>query len=349
LATSDASVHRQRDRPSKSPTLRHFDVYGLTVRVGGEWAEVVEELALDFAWFGTAPTSAEPDVDISVERREPDFGRYASARATFVTPRNVVYQEPGRTIVDYFGRGLAVLDRASGRLVLQGLESHLVHEAGYLFLLSRIGEHLDARGFARLHAVGLAGADGAVAVTLPSGGGKSTLARRALDDTVKLLSDDSPILDRQGRVHPFPLRIGVNPTDAESLPQEHVRRIERMEFHPKLVLDVAAFADRIETQPQPLRHLVIARRSLGCDATLEPAPRRAAVMPLVRESVVGVGLFQGMEFVLQHGWRDVAGKLGVAAGRAACCSAAVRRAHVWIATLGRDADRNWDCLRRLLA
>jgi hypothetical protein len=121
-----------------------------------------------------------------------------------------------------------------------------------------------------------------------------------------------------------------------------------MEFHPKLLLDVEAFADRAEARPQPLRHLVIGRRSLGVQASLEPVPRRSAVPTLIREAVVGVGIYQGMEFVLQHGMRDVVGKLEVAATRVACCSGALARAKVWRLTVGRDHARNWDAIAPLL-
>lgn len=336
----------QRLRGGRS---RSFDLYGLSVVVDGDWPDVINAVGLDFTWFETSLADAPPAIHIVVERRQPDFGAFAGAVNVFVTPRNVVYQEDGRTIVDYFGRALSVFDRRTGRLLLQGEDAHLVHEAAYLFLLSRVGEHLDTRGLCRLHAVGLAGAEGAVALLLPSGGGKSTVAVRALRaDGVKLLSDDSPLLDRHGRVHPFPLRIGVNPGEATGIPPEYVRRIERMEFHPKLALDLGAFTDRIEAHPQPLRHLVIARRSLGSEATLEHVPRRAAVRPLMREAVVGVGLYQGLEFVLQRGWRDVLGKTSAARTRAACCAAALRNAQVWRATLGRDAERNWALLEPLL-
>jgi hypothetical protein len=212
-----------------------------------------------------------------------------------------------------------------------------------------MGEHLEARGLTRLHALAVSGRQGAVAVMLPSGGGKSTLALRALrEDGVRLLSEDSPLIDRQGRAHPFPLRIAVNPTDAATLPEGAVRRMDRMEFHPKLVLDLEAFSDRVESRPQPLRHLVIGRRSLGRRASLEPAPRRTAVTTLVREAVVGVGIYQGMEFVLQHGMRDIVGKLGVAATRATCCSGVLARAQVWQLTVGRDHSRNWEALAPLL-
>jgi hypothetical protein len=326
-----------------------LDVYGLRVSVRGDWPEVLEELRLDFAWFERAPGPGPSDVEVVIERRPPDFEGLGDIPATFVTPRNVVYRDGPRTVVDYFGHAVAVVDRDGARNVIQGEEKHLVHQAAYLFLLSRIGQHLDARRLPRLHGLGLAGKEGAIVVMLPSGGGKSTLALRALRSPgVSLLSEDSPLIDRRGMVHPFPLRIGVNPTDAGSLPDGQVRRIERLEFHPKLVLELEAFADRVATSPKPLRHIVIGRRRLGREARIEPAPRVAALGPLFREAVVGVGLYQGMEFVLQRGARDVLGQAGPALTRAACCAAGLARAKVWRLETGRDHDRNWAAVEPLL-
>src|SRR5262249_33587125 len=144
-------------------------------------------------------------------------------------------------------------------------------------------------------------------------------------------------------------RIGLNPDDAQLLPENgSVRPIERMEFHSKLALDVESFEDRIEPSARPLRHLVIGRRTLGRTARLEPVPRRAALGPLPREAVVGVGVYQGMEFVLQRGMRDVLGKLGTAATRSTGSVGALARARVWHLELGRDHERNWQEVRRLL-
>jgi hypothetical protein len=326
-----------------------LDVHGLRIAIEGDWPELVEELRLDFAWFATPPPAG-ADVTVTVERRAPDYGAFGNLPAAFVTPRNVVYQDGERNVVDYFGQALSVYDRRAGTLRIQGEAKHLVHQAAYLFLLSRVGEHVDAAGLPRLHALGLSGAQGAVAVLLPSGGGKSTLGLRALrEDGVKLLSEDSPLIDVHGRVHPFPLRIGVNPTDAARLPDGHVREIERLEFHPKLVLDLEAFADRIEGTPQPLRHIVVGQRTLGDAAELAPVPRRRLAGTLLRECVVGVGLYQGMEFILQRGLRDLPGKTRPVATRTACCAAALARARTWTLTTGRDHERNWAALLPLLS
>jgi hypothetical protein len=325
-----------------------LDVHGLRVRAGGDWPEVLRSLALDFAWFeGTA--TRPPDATLTVERRAPDWDAHADARPAFVTPRNLVLADGERTLIDYFGRALSVYDRASREVTIQGEDAALVHEAAYHFVVSRIGEHLDRIGLVRLHALGLTGASGGVAIMLPSGGGKSTLGLQALrDPAVRLLSDDSPLLDRRGRLHPFPLRIGVNATDAASLPAGHVRRIDRMEHHPKLALELSAFRDRIEPRPQPLRHLVLGQRTLGKTARLEPLGRHAALGPLLRESVVGVGLYQGMEFVLQRGLRDVFSQAGPGLVRARGCAAGLARARVWRLTTGRDHEANWAALEPLL-
>ena len=326
-----------------------LSVYGLRAAVGGDWPEVVDDLGRDFAWFEEPSLLRPPAVRVTVRRGPPDFDRFGELRAAFVTPRNVVYQDADTTVVDYFGRAISALDRRRGHLVVQGEDAGLVHEAAYHFLLSRIGEHLDAQGLVRLHALGLSGPAGAIAVMLPSGGGKSTLALRALRERdCRLLSEDSPLIDRQGIVHPFPLRIGINPSDAALLPQGQVRRLERMEFHPKLALEVEAFADRVDPNGRPLRHLVIGCRTLGRSARLEPLARRNALGPLLREAVVGVGIYQGMEFVLQRGLLDVSGKVGTLATRSIVAAAVLARVRVWRFWLGRDHDRNWDALSPLL-
>jgi hypothetical protein len=325
-----------------------LDAYGLRLEVTGDWPEVIEEVRRDFAWFAAGGEVAGA-VSVRVERRRPDYTPFEKVEASFATPRNVVYNSNGRSAIDYFGSALSVYDRGAGTLLVQGEDLHLVHEAIYHFLLSVVGEHLDSIAMPRLHALGVAGRKGALALLLPSGGGKSTLALHALrDGDVRLISEDSPLLDRRGFLHPFPLRVGVNPHQAAELPSNNVRRIERMEFDPKLLLDLDSFRERIEPRPQPLRHLVIGSRSLSEAPQLAPLPKRAALRTLMREVVVGVGLYQGMEFVLQRGMGDLLGQVRPAFVRSAACATALRRAQVWGLTLGRDHERNWKALRTLL-
>jgi hypothetical protein len=326
-----------------------IDVYGLSVAIDGDWPEVVQNLGLDFAWFTAGDRSRQCDVTVTVVRRVPDLSRFGALPQAFVTSRNTVFQSGGRTIVDYSGRVVAVYDRTRDELLVEGTDQHLVHEAAYLFLLSRIGRHLDASGLMRIHALGLSGREGAVLLLLPSGGGKTTLGLRALKEPrVKLLSEDTPVLDRQGLVHPFPLRIGINPDDASLLPDGETRRIERLEYGPKLLLSIDAVRDRVERQPRPLRHIVVGRRWLSGGGALTPMPRRTLIGPMFRDGVVGVGVAQMIEYVLRTGARDLLGQSGVAFGRARCCARALAGTGAWRLELGRDADQNWAALAPLL-
>jgi hypothetical protein len=326
-----------------------LDVYGLRIGVDGDWPEVLDSLAGDFEWFRSHESANAPDLTVSVWRRPPDRTRFGAIPQAFVTSRNAVFQSGATTIVDYFGRALAVYDRERGQLVLEGEEEHLVHESAYLFLLSRIGHHLDRRGLTRVHALGLSGANGAVLVLLPSGGGKTTLALRALQDAgVKLLSEDTPLLDHDGLVHPFPLRLGINESDAELAPAREVRRIERLEYGPKLVLPVSAFADRVEPNPQPLRHLVVGQRWLSGGGVLHKQSRRAVAGALFRDGVVGLGVAQMAEYVLRHGARDLLLQGRVAASRTHSCARGLLAAQAWQLQLSPDTDQNWTALGPLL-
>jgi hypothetical protein len=326
-----------------------FDVYGLRLRLDGGWEEVVEAVRRDLAWFEVDAGAVDPEVRITIDFGTPDYRAFGDVPASFVTERNVVYQVGERTVIDYLGKALSVLE---GGVVahVTGDDPRVARRAGFDFALARISAHLDRRGMPRLHGLGLTGAAGGVVVMLPSGGGKTTLALRALrEDGVRLLSEGSPVIDRSGLLHPlpFPLWVRDSAPEAALLPLEHVRRVDGELSDPR-ILELSAFADRVETESRPLVHIVLGRRSLGERSWLAPLSRRAAVPTLVRDSVVGFGFFQGAEFLLRHGLRDLRHQAAPMATRARACSAGLRHAQVWQLTLGRDRDGNWQALEPLL-
>jgi hypothetical protein len=327
-------------------TARHFDVYGLRLTVRGDWDEVVEALRRDLAWFEV--DGGNPDVQIELNRDEPDYDAFGNVVASFVTERNVVYHDGERTIIDYLGHAVSVVVGTHAAIV--GTDARFARRAGFDFALARIGDHLDRHSMPRLHGLGLSGAKGGVVVMLPSGGGKTTLALRALrEDGVRFLSEGSPIVDARGRLHPlpFPLWVRDSAPEAAGLPLEHVRVVDGELSDPR-ILEVAAFNDRIETEPPRLAHIVLGRRSLGRESQLVEIPRRAATATLLRDSVVGFGFFQGAEFLLRHGLRDLRHRAGPMATRARVCATALHGARVWQLTLGRDRDGNWRALETLL-
>src|SRR5438105_2386884 len=107
--TPDPTIATQMES-SVQGTVR-LDVYGLQVSVDGDWPEVLSALRRDFAWFADDGHADGAAVGVTVRRRPPQPERFGDVPQAFITTRNAVFQSGETTVIDYFGRALAVYDR----------------------------------------------------------------------------------------------------------------------------------------------------------------------------------------------------------------------------------------------
>lgn len=315
-----------------------FDVYGFRFRVESrcEWAR--DGICQDFAFFRSE--TADPAFLIEMIEAEPDYEPLPPCDASVYTPRNVVYRVGEFSYIDYSGRGLAVHNPAERSFRITSLDRHLLYEAVYLFLLSHIGQFLDGKRLHRLHALAVSVDGKAILVLLPMGGGKSTLGAALLEHhEIRLLSDDSPFIDPGGRVLAFPLHLGLLPGREKEVPPEHRRRIERMEFGEKHLVNIEYFADRLAPAAEP-GLILLGRRNLGPDCVIEPAGGLAALRAMIANCVVGLGLFHGLEFILSASPWELASKAALGVSRLDNCFALMRRSETFYLSLGRDVRAN---------
>lgn len=332
---------------SESGFLYFFNVYGVTVGLQSTDPPSAQHLAEDFLHFRVEELGGPPSLTLSLYRSAPPYETVPCKTATVYTPRNVSFEMDGRTYIDYSGRALGIVDSA-GRLRVYSEDVDLLYETGYLFLLSQLGERLDELGLHRIHALAVSVEGKAALVLLPMGGGKSTLATHLLSDTsVGFLSDDSPLVDKQGVLHAFPLRIGILPGSESGYDPSQLRTIQRMEFGPKLLLRHQYFASRIVSSAAPAV-VFLGRRSLSASCQIQPATRLAAMRALIPNCVIGLGLFQGMEFIFNRGYREVFRKAITAFSRLRNCIALTRRAATYTVILGRDLEINASTIRDFL-
>jgi hypothetical protein len=321
-----------------SPGL-FFDCYGYRFELTGNCASAIGGAADDFAFFASEPPAG-PCVKLILDRDNPDYEGLPPVVARFYTPRNVVYQAGNVRILDFGGRGLARWDPMTRVFHMRSQDADLVYEAAYLFLLSQIGENLDARRMHRLHALAMSWNGRAVLAMLPMGGGKSTLGLEMLKHPgFQLLSDDSPIIGPHGEVKAFPLRLGLLPGQEQEVPASQRRLIQRMEFGPKYVVNYAHFSNRVAPSAQP-GLLLIGRRTLAREGWVERASCRQAMRAMFSHMVLGLGLYQGLEYLVNHSAGELLAKLGVAASRARNAYALVRRSRNYFLYLGRDVAAN---------
>ena len=318
----------------------YFDFYGFTTQVSSPSTELLDEVRRDFAYFRTSPPDRLPQLRAELRPTPPPYGDLPSVPAAFFTPRNVCFRADHLTYIDYFGEALAVFDRREQRCTVYATDLNLLHEIAYLFILSMVGQHLDRKRLHRVHALGLAHLNRGILILLPSGGGKSTLALDLLRKPgFLLLAEDTPLIDRRGRILPFPLRLGVRPGRDTGVPAEYLRTKPRMEFDPKTLIDLDYFHDRL-AGPTASAFLLIGERNLGDVSRIIPLPKPNALKALLKYMVVGLGVYQGLEFLLERGLGDTLGQGSVVTSRLCNSLVLLARTPAYRFILGRNTERN---------
>ncbi|MGH7336591.1 MAG: hypothetical protein ACREI7_03350 [Myxococcota bacterium] len=341
----------ETETPSTTGAELTLSFHGVGVAVASDDSELLDAVRHTFAYFAAA---AEP-IELRIEHRsaKPDYDALPELTRSVATPRNITFFADGVNYIDYFGRALNVYDARRGLARVTTDDPHLAREIVYLTVLSRVAERLAARGIHRIHALGLELGGRAALVLLPSGGGKSTLALSILrdaDNGLRLISEDSPLVRRDGWLLPFPLRIGVHPQNLpEGIEARFTRFERRMEFEPKVSIDVTLFADRLAREPVPPGLILLGRRTTARDSRIVPVAKRRVTRHILMNSVVGIGLYQGLEFILQRGLGDVAAHAATALSRSRGAFQLVRKSRVYEFVIGRDRRLNFETLLRFLA
>jgi hypothetical protein len=319
-----------------------LDIYGFRAMITCASPVVLSGIREDFAFFevDAASESNEDSTRVELFEDDPPYDQVPDASATVFTPRNVSFRSGDVTYLDYSGRALGIHDREHGVFRIFSRDADLLYEAAYLFLLSQSGEFFDAHHRFRVHALAVSIENRAALVLLPMGGGKSTLGSELLRyPDIQLLSDDSPLIDSTGKVWAFPLRLGLLPGSEGTIAPEKLRMIRRMEFGPKLLVNHCYFADRVVPHADPCL-LFLGTRSLRNTCEITPASRFAALRAMFSNCVIGLGLFQGMEFVFERGWWEVLRKTVAAIARLRASLRLIARSKVYHLFLGRDLEQN---------
>ena len=244
--------------------------------------------------------------------------------------------------MDYFGKGLSIINTKTKEYKIYSADTQLRHEIVFLTILSLVGENLDSRRIHRVHALGIEIKGKAVLILLPQGGGKTTLMLELLKhNDVKLISEDTPLLNPSGEVLPFPIRIGIDAkAKLPDLPKNHIRLIERMEFGPKYLVDIECFEGKIAKHPSKPAFIIKGIRCLGAESRITPASRLDMLKAFIFNTVIGMGVYQGIEFIVQHSPLELIKKSGVAFSRLNNSYRAISRAKNLFFYMGGDIVRN---------
>lgn len=326
---------------AEQPLRANFDFYGVRVSATSSCAEILEWLSFDFLYF-KADEEGSPALSVSVVIGEIPPDIIPPIEESIHAPSCVSYDCRNLRFVDYYGRAVVKMDYANEQASLWSADAEFAYEKLYLLILSRVGEHLDRRGLHRVHALGFSFRDEACLVLLPMRAGKSTLALSLLKmEDARLYSEDTPLIDRQGLLHAFPLRLGVR--EGETVPEEmklHSRVFQRSEFGPKILISSAAFSSRIARLSRPVSTLIIGKWTRALSPSIRSAGRIYALGKLFRDCVFGLGLPQVVEYFLRTPLKDLLTKTPLTLSRIWACMRICACAHCIEILLSPDREKN---------
>ena len=204
----------------------------------------------------------------------------------------------------------------------------------------------------RRHGLGLEYMGNGILILLPCGGGKTTLTLEILQhrrNHIRLISEDSPLVTKEGRLLPFPVRLGILPSKVPSgIDPAFMKKINRMEYDPKVTIDIQAFSDRLCRNSVKNKITLIGLRSTGRSSRIIPITKISALRYFLKNSVVGIGLYQGMEFIMNQGFSGLMTQTGILISRLRNNLRLAVNSRMYLYVLGRDSETNYETFEKFL-
>lgn len=327
-----------------------LDFHHHTILVEGAPLSVEEKLRDEFHHFLGEVPADRPDVTLTLSLGA--LPETPSLPVEKILETCLISRLGKRKYVDYFGEALTVVDDGARHISITSPSEERLFELAYLSIHSRAGDLLDEAGFSRVHAVAISYQGKNALVMLPSKGGKSTLLTHLLENPgVKIIADDMPLVDRLGRILPFPGKISMT-----EKPESGVLAglswgiFLRAHYPPKWTASLKDLPERIESAPEKNRVLLLngVRLTHG-ESLIVPTLKSRMLRPLLGHMVLGLGLPQIIEIFLEFELRDALKLAKHALLRSWCAIMLLRNSETFTFYLGHDKAYNAQLLLKLIS
>lgn len=318
------------------------------ILVSSNEESIIGKLREEFHYFvQTQADSVQTTIDIFHES-SPEL---PSMVAKKILETCTVYSIGPRQYVDYRGKALTVQDRMEDTIRIYSLDDDRLYEIAFLAIHSILGQELDKKGMCRIHALGVSLGKINAIIMLPSKGGKSTLLSHLLENPdIKIISDDMPLIDLNGRAHPFPSKISVEekPQDGP-LSKLQWTEFKRTQYPAKWTAGLSQLKDKIETQNLHQKTLLVTglRLSQG-QSILTPVSKWKMLSPLMEHMIMGFGLPQVLEMFLKFNFTDIFKLIFHGFIRTICALQLLRRSRCFYFYMGPDRAYNAQLLLDLM-
>lgn len=272
--------------------------------------------------------------------------------ATKQSERAITYESKGIRYNDFYGEAISVINYKEDDISLYYKNEKILYETLYLLILSRSGKFMDRKGFHKLHACGVSMGNKNLLFMMPSKGGKtSTFLNLIRDKSVNIISDDTPVIDRMGKVHAFPLRIGLESkkeiiNNFPYIKDEDVYEFERKYYSQKYLLNVTKLKNGVFTGNK--NYLVAGFRSTNTEPYLLKVNKLIMLGQLKKHMIVGVGLPMILEYFLEGTLRDHIVNVKILASRAIAATRLILKSDCYFFYTSKNISKNAKVLKGLI-
>ena len=331
----------------------YLNFLGFGVQINCENIDLLKRLTKDFSYFVSSKKGSE-DLVIDFFWKDPKELKIPESKSSRQTHLCISYDFKNLRYIDYHGKVRSLFDFGQEKAKLFSLNLEKSHEVLYLLILSRVGKALDLAGLHRIHSFGVFYRGSIALGIMPSKCGKSTLLKSLLsDDDVELVSDDTPLVDRFGNIHAFPIRLGAESEISQDMeiidPDKNLYILDREFWGKKYLLSVDGLKNRIfKNQKSKRIYLFFGVRYSGAQGKLIKVSKFYAARRLFFDCVIGFGLPIVIEYFWERGTEDFFRKSKIALSRAFACMNLLLKSESYEIQLGSDLNFNQKLIKEKL-
>ena len=319
-----------------------LNFHGLAVKISCVENSILERLAKDFSFFKVGEVDPS-SIFLTVECF---FSKYQGEKwkLPWKKSKNCSFTDFGnKRFYNYDGDLWGEVDFKNEQATFYSQNLNLLHEVTYLYLLSRIGKKLELSGLYKIHACSFSLKGKNFLFPMLMKGGKSTLFLGSLSaGPFEILSDDAPLVTGQGKLLPFPLRVGLeSKQEYPCYDSKEFYILERRRFGTKYLMDIASFKNSVAKNTE-LNSLFLFKSKRvdrpGC--VIKKTNRLNLVLNLFINMVVGLGLPYAREFYLEHSVSDFFRLMKIGFGRLISSFLLLKSAQCFSIQLGNQPGMN---------
>lgn len=286
----------------------YLNIYDFGVEIEVDSEQLYLKLSYDFEYF---IVKRKPNTikTLSIKVKQVDTLKVSEGLVATKQTENSIYYDVGNLrFNDYYGKVLTTFDYKKEQADIEYISIDKVYEVIYLLVLSRSGKYGDYIGRHKIHASAVSHNNKNLIFMMPSKGGKSTMLLELLrDESISLISDDTPLVTTSGEVKPFPLRIGHEDENKlysyfPYLKRDDLYVFDRERFSKKYLIPISKLKNRIEVGDHSI--LVSGRRTTMKKPKLVKINKFTMLKELKTHMIVGIGLPMIIEYFLQHTIKD---------------------------------------------